>query len=200
VSDTGAPWNLPFPLPTDLVRDGADAIKDLAEATATGLSAIPVLAGIGSNVVQTVKSDVFTSTSGSFTNVTGLSVTITPSSNTSRILVIGQISAGRGTQGRLTGGNSSGFIGDSAGSRTRATFTGPATSTVGENPRGNPTYSLVFLDSPATASAVTYQIQVRFENTGSGDPGAQINRRTTDTNDALTTRNVSSLVAIEVAA
>jgi len=39
MSDTGSPWNLPYPLPTDLVRDGAQAIEDLAEATATGLSA-----------------------------------------------------------------------------------------------------------------------------------------------------------------
>lgn len=39
MADTGAPWNLPYPLSTDLVRDGAQAIEDLAEATATGLSA-----------------------------------------------------------------------------------------------------------------------------------------------------------------
>jgi hypothetical protein len=39
VADTGLPWELPYPLPTDLVRDGADAIKDLAEAVADGLDA-----------------------------------------------------------------------------------------------------------------------------------------------------------------
>ena len=39
MADTGAPWNLPYPLPTDLVRDGAQAIQDLAEATADGLDA-----------------------------------------------------------------------------------------------------------------------------------------------------------------
>jgi len=38
VADTGLPWDLPYPLPPDLVRDGADAIKDLAEATATALT------------------------------------------------------------------------------------------------------------------------------------------------------------------
>ena len=31
MADTGAPFELPYPTPSDLVRDGADAIKDLAE-------------------------------------------------------------------------------------------------------------------------------------------------------------------------
>jgi len=38
MATTGSPWNLPYPLPTDLVRDGADAIKDLAEGTASALT------------------------------------------------------------------------------------------------------------------------------------------------------------------
>jgi hypothetical protein len=38
MATTGSPWNLPYPLPTDLVRDGADAIKDLAEDTAAALT------------------------------------------------------------------------------------------------------------------------------------------------------------------
>lgn len=31
MADTGAPFELPYPESTDLVRDGADAIRDLAE-------------------------------------------------------------------------------------------------------------------------------------------------------------------------
>ena len=42
MADTGAPYFLPYPEPTDLVRDGADAIKDLAEALAQALEDIPV--------------------------------------------------------------------------------------------------------------------------------------------------------------
>jgi hypothetical protein len=42
VADTGAPFFLPYPLPTDLVRDGADDIKALAEALAQALEDIPV--------------------------------------------------------------------------------------------------------------------------------------------------------------
>jgi hypothetical protein len=42
MADTGAPYFLPYPENTDLVRDGADAIKDLAEALAQALEDIPV--------------------------------------------------------------------------------------------------------------------------------------------------------------
>jgi hypothetical protein len=37
MADTGAPFALPYPTPTDLVRDGADAIKALAEKVETYL-------------------------------------------------------------------------------------------------------------------------------------------------------------------
>ena len=39
-------------------------------------------------IVEKVKTDVFTSTSTSFVDITGMSVSITPTSNTSKILVI----------------------------------------------------------------------------------------------------------------
>ena len=42
MADTGAPFFLPYPLPSDLVRDGADDIKALAEAMAQALEDIPV--------------------------------------------------------------------------------------------------------------------------------------------------------------
>jgi hypothetical protein len=40
MADTGAPYNLPYPLPTDLVIDGAQAIQDLAEAVDDGLDLV----------------------------------------------------------------------------------------------------------------------------------------------------------------
>jgi hypothetical protein len=38
MATTGAPWNLPYPLDTDLVIDGASDIEDLADGVAAGLS------------------------------------------------------------------------------------------------------------------------------------------------------------------
>ncbi len=155
MADTGLPWELPYPLPTDLVRDGADAIKDLAEATATGLSAAGN-AGIGSNVVQATKTNTFTTSSTSDVLITDLEATITPTSDTSKVLVIATIrhsstasdaitslSIYRG-ESRIGAGGSSA----SAGSR-RASDTVVNDSTI------------VFLDSPGVDSATTYSARVR---------------------------------------
>ena len=45
-------------------------------------------------VVQTVKSDVFSSTSGSYVDITGMSASITPTSASSRIAVFISFTAG----------------------------------------------------------------------------------------------------------
>jgi hypothetical protein len=51
--DTGAPWNLPYPSPSDLVRDAPQAFEDLAVATAAGLSATgPTFSTAGSNTID----------------------------------------------------------------------------------------------------------------------------------------------------
>ena len=131
MADTGAPWNLPYPLPTDLVRDGADAIKDLAEATATGLSA----AGNIKQTVQTIKTDQFSEslTSGSVgSDITGLTATITPESDTNilDVTVSANITINTGGIILYRDGSPSTFIGDTDGNRTRVSG---GTSTVTEN-------------------------------------------------------------------
>ena len=195
--DTGAPWNLPYPLPTALVRDAPEQFEDLAEAVADGLDAAGN-AGIGSNVVQTVKTNVFSTTSTSFVDITGLTATITPSSNTSKILIIGQVAyaqAANTSYGhfRLNGGNASTFVGDAAGSRVQAVFGGRVRS----DARNDLLSSAIFyLDSPASTSPQTYAVQARRGGNGS----AIVNRSLEDTSNAGETRGASSIVVIEVAA
>ena len=201
MADTGAPWNLPYPLPTDLVRDGADAIKDLAEATADGLDAAGN-PGIGSNVVQTVKTDTFTTTSDTYTTVTGLSVNITPTTATSKVLVIAQIAHGAASGGasagygafKVTRGGTDIYIGDTGSSRVRGVFGGYSNS----NQVGNLwSASIVYLDSPTSATQQTYQVEVR--RTG-GQNKVSINRSDSDSDSILEVRGASSITAIEVAA
>ena len=67
----------------DTVDVPSGATLDVTGATVTGLSA-----GKIGQVLQTVKTDVFQTSSSSFTDVTGLSVSITPSATTSKILCI----------------------------------------------------------------------------------------------------------------
>jgi hypothetical protein len=196
--DTGAPWNIPYVDPTDLVRDYPQASEDLADAIALGLSAAGN-PGIGSNVVQTVKTDTFTTSSTSFTPITGLTATITPTSATSKILIIAdlKISGGEHSGVRLTGGNAADYIGDADGSRTRVAG-GVGSQALGGLDTREMAFavSLVYLDSPNSASAVTYGLDARKE----GSFGAfQLNRSDTNLNNSQTMLYASSITVIEVA-
>jgi hypothetical protein len=204
--DTGAPWNIPYVENADLVSDWpADSLL-VANAVAAGLSAAGN-PGIGSNVVQTVKTDTFTSTAASFVDITGMEVTITPSSATSKILLVSLVHYSNaqssstndaGTYFQLTGGNTSTFIGDAASNRTRAT-TGYMTIGTSTTDRFAVMYSttIMFLDAPASAAAVTYKTQMLSSRSGQT---ATLNRSGPDTDNVHTARLVSSMMAIEVAA
>lgn len=145
-------------------------------------------------VSQAVKTDTFTLSSSTFTDVTGLSVTITPFSNTSKFFLVANVNVGISTdaaQLRFTGGNSTAFVGDTAGSRIRVgaeAYAGSASAM--DN------VTMIYLDSPATASAVTYKVQVRH-HAGSA---IYVNRSFTDTDNTSHARAASSLIVLEVSA
>lgn len=126
-------------------------------------------AGFGKvlQVVSTTKTSVFSTTSTSYTSVTGLSASITPSSASSKVWVVasftlnGDGSAGDGIFARLTGGNAASFIGDTLGSREPAA----AGAVIFTNLRDQSLpVTLVYLDSPATTSSVSYGVEVKNEN------------------------------------
>ncbi len=150
-----------------------------------------------SQIVQAVKTDVFSTNADSFTDVPGLSVTITPSANTSGVWVIGSVAAGASGSGnpiyfRLLRDGAPIFVGDAAGSRTQAS------GGVGHHFAGNPTnWTCNFLDSPATTLPVTYKVQV-FDPAPGGP--CFINQTSTDTNSTLFGRSSSSLTCVEVPA
>jgi hypothetical protein len=149
-------------------------------------------------VVQTTKTDVFSTTSSSFTNITGLSVTVTPSSTSSKIMLIAQVGhgpgEGNGGQFQFSGGNAGTYIGNASGSRTRAIAGGsmPSTSSVRISVLAQ---TFIYLDSPNTTSATTYNLQTR-----AAGGTVFINRVMSDGNDAARTMGASSITAIEVAA
>jgi hypothetical protein len=153
-------------------------------------------------VVQTLKTDTFSTTSTSFTAVTGASVTITPRSASNKVLILGTMYLGLNTSTndrsvfvRLSGGNSAAYVGDTAGSRVRA-FGSPGTRTAGVDfpNNGNGFASIAYVDSPATTSAVTYQLEMQV----TGDTGF-LGRSGTDTDNAGRGRFPTTLIALEVA-
>jgi hypothetical protein len=76
---TGAPWNIPFADPSDLVSAWPALSEDVAEAVADGLTAA------GPKFYQVMTTTDFTTTSTSAVDLTGVTVTVVPSDATNRI-------------------------------------------------------------------------------------------------------------------
>ena len=134
-------------------------------------------------VVQGVKTTGFSTTSGTLSS-TGLSVTITPSSTTSKILVTfaGNVryynDVGADARGDIKIYNGSSYI---ASARIRIYDYGSSGSIM-DSPA-----SLVRLDSPATTSAITYTLYANL------DTGTQMEL------NPLPTTDVSTITAMEIA-
>jgi hypothetical protein len=165
--------------------------------TNTGTLLSTKSAGTVLQVVQATKTDSFTTTSTSFTTPTGLSLSITPSSSSNKILIFANIGfeisgdAGHG-YGSIRRDSTDIFIGDAAGSRPRATF---AQNNSGGN--GTVAFSMVYLDSPSTTSSTSYSINVRSSN----GTTVFVNRSVRDTDGtAFDGRTVSSIIAMEISA
>ena len=149
-------------------------------------------------VLQTVKTNTFSTASTSFVDITGMSVSITPTSATSKILVLMDVKLGSDTNVsgflRIVRDSTSIYIGDADGSCQRATYANS------DDPSSQWAYQAVgnFLDSPATTSSVTYKIQILsepIENTGT----VYINRAGDPSTTAANSRLASSITVMEIA-
>lgn len=171
-------------------------VIDVATGSTLDLSAGAVFpAGSIIQVVQTAKTDIFSTTSTTFADVTGLSATITPRSSASKIIVSGTIAwnprADATSRFRILRGSTAIGIGDAAGTRDRAY--GSFIGTAGNN---TPTtvLSFNFLDSPNTVNATTYKIQVAI-STGT----LSLNTTGLDTDTLAVARTISTITLMEVA-
>jgi len=177
-----------------LVLDGNGDITGLATGA---LPSNVIGAGGVLQVVSATKTDTFSTSSTTFTDVTGLSVSITPTSASSKILVMYDI---KGSVGNiqiafaLVRDSTQVYIGNASGNRRRAS------SVVGGIPEPSESYRFpqqgvaIFLDSPATTSSITYKIQA-VVNSGTGyvNPGD-------DQDENYRARTASSITVMEIAA
>lgn len=143
----------------------------------------------------------FTTQSASFTDITGLSVTITPKYATSKVLITLNLMTSINAASlyvRMTGGNSSGIIGDATGDNRVSAFLGLGRQTSGfDISESALCLSGQILDSPATTSGVTYQPQVRASDSSSRT--IHINKAPDDSNHVYRGRYISTITAMEIA-
>jgi hypothetical protein len=148
-------------------------------------------------VVQSVKTDAYSTTSTSYTTPSGLSIAITPKSTSSKILVLANVTmasdAASFTMYRLYRDSTDIYSGDASPSRHSCS----GMAYVDGNAGTQYEYSVTYLDSPSTTSQITYSFQVRA---GSGGGGAYINRSSRDAQYTVyDLRTASSITLIEIA-
>ena len=156
-------------------------------------------------VIQSAKTDTFSTSSQSYVNVTGLGVTITPASSSNKILIILDIKVGAGHEDAAFAGR---LLRDLGGSNITQIYSGNASSNRTDasfgtsRQSGNAGYDIiqdrqaVFLDSPNTTGAAFYRVEIR----GNNGRDTLINRTSDDSDDNDTPRVASSITVMEVAA
>ena len=173
--------------------DGSITSDDIAAGAVT---AAKLAAGAGGKILQvvsTTKTDKFATNSTSYVDVTGLSVSITPSSVSNKILVIVNLSGASytntGGQWNLVRGSTNIAVGTTSAATRQVT--GSFYNGQSESAYQSLFLHMTHLDSPSTTSATTYKVQVRHD---SSSYYLTINSRAAD--DYIS--SVSSITAMEV--
>jgi hypothetical protein len=160
----------------------------------TGVPASGMPTGSVIQTVSTNKSDTFTSSAQSFSDITGLSVSITPTSATSKILVILDM-VGSGVfnsnvaQFRIVRDSTVIDAGNAAGGRSLG-----IASTITSNNVSPINIGANFLDSPATTSPLTYKVQCRT----SAGVTLYVNLAPDDSDDINRIRTASTITVMEI--
>ena len=174
------------------------AISKIQDA-GVSLTGAALPAGSMLQVVSATKTDTFSMASTSWTDVTGLSVSVTPTSASSKILVMINMNWGtndfrNGSGYQILRNGTAICIGDAGGSRSRVTGGW-------EDNASTPNYTMfsaamTYLDSPATTSATTYKIQIKqLDAWGS----TYVNQTGVDVDSVAYPRGASSITVMEIA-
>ena len=178
------------------------AIITLNNNSISNITSLPT--GVGGKVlqvVQTVKTDTFSTTAnsqtGTFADITGLSVSITPSSTSNKILVTCSLNISGGANMyaffRLLRGSTSIGEGDSDSSNRIECIASQSQDYSSFSDDKMERFSFDFLDSPSTTSATTYKVQ------GSSNGNTLIvNKTENDQDQTFSARTSSTITAYEI--
>jgi len=140
----------------------------LTSASNTGFPAGSIL-----QVVSTTKTNSFSTSSTSFTDVTGLSVSITPSSASNKILVFISCSMAASADDKVLplqlfrDSTAIGLADQSGSNKLRTSGGAMSAQNVSDLFVETNNVSFQYLDSPSTTSSTTYKIQTRAGTSGS---------------------------------
>ena len=154
------------------------------------------------SVLQVVSST-FSSTQAitgtpTWTDISSLSVSITPTSSSSRFLILGTVAVdgNNNTYFRFVRNSTAIGIGDTSGGNYRVTMGNGFVGSFSGNANQFAMFSNFHLDSPATASAITYKIQAIADG-GSGSGTCYINYSNDESGPAG--RPISNITVMEIA-
>ena len=173
-------------------------LRNLGIVANAGIATTKLGTGAVLQVVQTIKTDVFSTASTSMVDITGFSVSITPSSASNKVLVLTNIgilsnSGAYGTLINLLRGatvltsNSSGGSAD-----TLDAWNNNGGGGMTNDDRKFGSASLTYLDSPSSTSSLTYKCQLCVNG---GSTTGYFNRWALNTDHA----SVSSITVMEIA-
>ena len=174
---------------------GTPTSGDLTNCTGYASANMPT--GSVLQVVTTQKTDTFSTSSTSFVAITGISVSITPRSTSSRISVqvsFGNASAASATYTtafRVMRGSTAIGVGDAVGSRPRASF-----KNVSAGSDHSSECSFLWIDSPSSVSSLTYTVEAQAQTPET----FYLNRTATDSDgtSAYQARCASSITVMEI--
>tara|TARA_B100000131_G_C17876435_1_gene516463 strand:- start:150 stop:689 length:540 start_codon:yes stop_codon:yes gene_type:complete len=171
-----------------------------ANGVIEGFNGTSMPSGSVLQVQSTTKTDTFSESGVSEGSHTGaaISVTITPSSTSSKIFIMASLNIGLNNDNEVSfsffrnGSILTGAIGDAAGSRTRTGFGGKCEAT-----SATEGVSGFFLDSPNTTNATTYDCRLSHGMNG-GNGTMYLNRSHSDTNADQDSRFASTITVYEI--
>ena len=198
---TGANANSSVLLDSSAANTDVGSLMSYEAGAVDGAVTLPVSRNdlsLSGGIVQVVQTEqtaasAISNPGGSFIDLTGMSVTITPTSSNSRIFIHAQINiTGRAANnvmhGRLDRNGTIIHLGDADGSKNRSFAEGQPV------PDGSSGQIIcMFVDSPATTDPLIYKIQVTSNNI------IFFNRAAHSENDNNTgSRTASSIIAMEI--
>jgi hypothetical protein len=159
----------------------------------SGMTSASMPSGSVIQVISTHVTDTFATTSTSYVDITGMTVSITPSSTSSKILVqvigqAGNLTGGYMTMVQLTRNGTAIAGGPNVSNRPSAFSMSRASSVDTAETVGG-----VYLDSPSSTSAVVYKLQMKVQ----GETGT-FNRTGRDVDTGYTPRTAASILVQEI--